>query len=197
MSKLEENTSLVTALTEIEKKVGQAEIDRNTLKTNLSAKGVDVSGTDKMQGLVEKVNEIQTYTRTSGSNCSLYNIQYRYDYLQGKVTDYLLLKSRVFTELSSTIKDIKLGAVFCNVSQGSRWTQAYIKLVHIRGDKEINSFTSDSSISIDSGSTLVTMEVQDIQNGDIISIYYKTPNSGSYADQAVLASIGLYCNLKI
>lgn len=58
MSKLEENASLVTALTEIEKKVGQAEIDRNTLKTNLSAKGVDVASVNKMQGLVEKVNEI-------------------------------------------------------------------------------------------------------------------------------------------
>lgn len=59
MAKLEENTSLVTALTEIEKKVGQAENDRNALKTNLSTKGVNVSDTDKMQGLVEKVNDIK------------------------------------------------------------------------------------------------------------------------------------------
>lgn len=59
MANLEENTSLIVALSEIEKKVVQAETDRNNLKTNLTNKGVDVSGTYKMQGLVEKVNEIE------------------------------------------------------------------------------------------------------------------------------------------
>lgn len=59
MANLEENTSLIVALSEIEKKVVQAEIDRDTLKTNLSNKGVDVSTTNKMQGLVAKVNEIE------------------------------------------------------------------------------------------------------------------------------------------
>lgn len=55
MSKLEENASLVTALTEIEKKVGQAEIDRDNLKTNLSAKGVDVASINKMSELVNSI----------------------------------------------------------------------------------------------------------------------------------------------
>lgn len=63
MANLEENTSLIVALSEIEKKVVQAEIDRDNLKTNLSNKGVDVSGTDKMQGLVEKINNIKLLPR--------------------------------------------------------------------------------------------------------------------------------------
>lgn len=68
MSKLEENASLVTALTEIEKKVGQAEIDRNTLKTNLSAKGVDVASVNKMQGLVEKVKDMYFLDNAEAGN---------------------------------------------------------------------------------------------------------------------------------
>lgn len=69
MSKLEENTSLITALTEIEKKVGQAEIDRNTLKANLSNKGVAVSGTDKMQKLIDKTQDLhKIITKPGNSN---------------------------------------------------------------------------------------------------------------------------------
>lgn len=66
MAKLEENTSLITALTEIEKKVGQAEIDRNTLKTNLSAKGVDTSTLNKMGELVNSIPTIPAKRFASG-----------------------------------------------------------------------------------------------------------------------------------
>lgn len=46
----------------------------NTLKTNLTNKGVAVSGTDKMQGLVEKVNdiEIEKHDNLPWNDCGAY-----------------------------------------------------------------------------------------------------------------------------
>lgn len=80
MSKLEENTSLVTALTEIEKKVGQAEIYRNNLKTILSDKGVDVSGIGKMQGLIKNIDLLPKLVE---SPKYLYNLGDEYSELTG------------------------------------------------------------------------------------------------------------------
>lgn len=60
MADLGSDTSLVTALAEIEKKVIQAEKDRNNLETNLAAKGVEVVQGSKMSTLIDKVSDMKT-----------------------------------------------------------------------------------------------------------------------------------------
>lgn len=59
MADLGSDTSLVIALNEIEKKVIQAEKDRNDLETNLGNKGVDVTPGSKMSNLIDKVVKIE------------------------------------------------------------------------------------------------------------------------------------------
>lgn len=58
MANLDSNTSLKMALSEIEKKVSQSEIDRNTLESILQTKGVEVVTGSKMETLINHIIEI-------------------------------------------------------------------------------------------------------------------------------------------
>lgn len=88
---------------------------RDNLKTNLSNKGVDVSGTDKMQGLVEKVNEI---------NINLYNnimkIPRTYQiYSPSANLKYFLFPSKYSASCFEIHKDNNIYSLLYQVDDGS------------------------------------------------------------------------------
>lgn len=184
LDKLSETSTLSQINSKVSNIKDEISIAKNTLKTNLIAKGVECSNTDKMSSLIGKVDKIKSYKIIEGDNCEVFSsseVYYSRDYAQKNAT--------IFT---NNITDFSA----CKLSFSMQGSSAYYMrctISHKRGNEVIQEKNYQTS-----GTTAGTLELTDFKVGDIINLFLNTTvTSGSYSTTLRVQDFKLMCGVEL
>lgn len=180
MADLNNNTSLKNTLDEIEKKVIQAETDRNSLEAILPTKGVEVVSGSKMLTLIGKVDGLSNTRWESGDGFTFIEDANSVNYKCN--TEYKLLRSMNFGDID--LKGFNVGRIKVNVNfqngstDGSNRVYFYVKVDIVDSIGVVYQTSSDSfSLSAGDNSNIVRdlkINLSKFVPGRSIRVYGKT-----------------------